>query len=66
MGQLLGCVIGPIFCLVVSPIDFFLSSSSISQKVTWQKVWVRLTFGRSLEVKNMQKQENLLRGVKTK
>jgi hypothetical protein len=31
----------------------------------WQKDWVRLTFGRSMKHKNMQKQENLIRNVKT-
>jgi hypothetical protein len=36
------------------------------EKVTWQKNWVLLTFGRFLEVKNMQKQENMLHSVKTK
>jgi hypothetical protein len=36
------------------------------ENITWQKIWVRLTSGRSLEVKNMQKQEYLLRSVKTK
>jgi hypothetical protein len=40
--------------------------SSISQKMMWQKVWVHLTSKRSLEVKNMQKQENMLDSVKTK
>jgi hypothetical protein len=34
------------------------------KKITWKKVWVRLMSGRSLKLKNMQKQGNLLRSVK--
>jgi hypothetical protein len=47
-----------------------LTSSShdplIPEKMMLQKDWVHLTSRRSLNVKNMQKQENLLRNVKTK
>jgi hypothetical protein len=38
----------------------------ILEKMMWQKEWVRLTSGRSLKVKNMQKQANMLHSVKTK
>jgi hypothetical protein len=54
----------PLF-LVASPIDFFFSRSSISQKMMWQKVWVSLTSVRPLKLKNMQKQGNLIRCVKS-
>jgi hypothetical protein len=59
-------MVGPLLHLVASPIDFFLSRSSISKKMMWKKYWVHLTVGRSLKVKNMQKQSNLLRSAKTK
>jgi hypothetical protein len=64
--QFLGRVVDPLFHLVVFPIDFFFSCDSISQKIMWQKDWVRLKSRRSLKVKNMQKQGNLLQSVKTK
>jgi hypothetical protein len=64
--QFLGHVVDPLFHLVEFFIDFFFSRSSISQKIMWQKDWVRLKSRRSLKVKNMQKQGNLLRSVKTK
>jgi hypothetical protein len=56
----------PLSCLVAFPVDFFFSGLLFPEKITWQKVWVRLTSGRSMEVKNMQKEGNLLRSVKTK
>jgi hypothetical protein len=34
--------------------------------MAWQNYWIFLTSGRSLEAKNIQKQENLLCRVKTK
>jgi hypothetical protein len=34
-------------------------SSSISQKITWQKDWVHLTSERSLQVKNVQKRKSV-------
>jgi hypothetical protein len=43
---------GPLLVLVASSVDFFSSWPSISQKMMWKKVWVRLTFGGSLKVKN--------------
>jgi hypothetical protein len=47
-------MVGPLLHLVASPVDFFISSSCISQKMMWQKVWVRLMFKRSLKVKNKE------------
>jgi hypothetical protein len=40
-------VVGPLSCLVASPIDFFFSR---------QIFWIRLMSERSLKVNNMQKQ----------
>jgi hypothetical protein len=55
-----------LFLLVAVLVDFFFSRSSKSQKKSVAKNWVCLTSERSLEVKNMKKQENLLRSVKIK
>jgi hypothetical protein len=53
-----------------SSLGSLLTSSSHDPRnpknMTWQKEWVCLMFGMSLKVKNMQKQENLLRCVETK
>jgi hypothetical protein len=51
-GRLVACMVGSLLVLVASPVDSLFSLSSIFQKMTWQKVWVRLTSGRSLKVKN--------------
>jgi hypothetical protein len=61
--------VGPAWSLLFSSLlRSLLTSSShnllFPKKVTWQKVWVHLTSERSLKLKNMQKQENLLRSVK--
>jgi hypothetical protein len=46
-AKVVACVVGPNFRLAASPIDFFFSRSSISQKMTWQNVWICLTSRRS-------------------
>jgi hypothetical protein len=58
--------VGPLLHLVAFPVDFFFSSSSTSQKNNVAKKLGQLTSERSLKVKKMQKQANLLRNVKTK
>jgi hypothetical protein len=60
------CVLhgGPSF----GPLESSLTSSSpalvFPKKMTWKKVWVCLMSERSLKVKNMKKQGNLLHSVK--
>jgi hypothetical protein len=62
--------VGPAWSLLFSSLlCSTLTSSSrdllFPEKMTWQRFWVHLTSDRSLKLKNMQKQENLLRSVKT-
>jgi hypothetical protein len=65
-ARVVACMVGPLLCLVVFLVEFVFSGSSISQKMTWQKYWVRSMSGTSLKFKNMQKKlENLLCSVKT-
>jgi hypothetical protein len=66
MARVMAGVVGPLLRLVAFPIDFFFSWSSIPRKNDVANFLVRLTFGRSMKVKNLQKQENLLCSVKTK
>jgi hypothetical protein len=48
-------VVGPLLRLVAFPIDFFFPQSFIPQKNYVTKIWVHLTFGRSMEVKKYAK-----------
>jgi hypothetical protein len=60
-------VVGPTLALVAFPIDFSSHGLIFPKKnMMWQKDWVCLTSRRSVKVKNMQNQGNLLHGVKTK
>jgi hypothetical protein len=52
MARVVACMVGPLLVLVASPLDSLFSWSSIFLNMMWQKVWVCLTFGRSLKVKN--------------
>jgi hypothetical protein len=52
--------------LLRSPLTFSSHGLLFREKITWQKHWVYLMFEGSLNVKNMQKQANLLHSVKTK
>jgi hypothetical protein len=56
-------VVSPLLCLIAFPVDFFSQPQDL-EKMMWQKRLGPFMSGRSLKVKNMQKQENLLRSVK--
>jgi hypothetical protein len=59
-------VVGPLLPLVASPADFFYSSSCIFRKNNVVKSLGLFDVGKSLKVKNMQKQGNMLCSVETK
>jgi hypothetical protein len=63
MGEEMGPTMRPRTC---SPLTSSSHGPLFPEKMMWQNDWARLTSGRSLKMKNMQKQENLLRSAKTK
>jgi hypothetical protein len=65
MARVVARMVGSLSYLMAFPVDLF-SQSSISLNNYVAKSLSPLTPRRSLEVKNMQKQGNMLRCVKTK
>jgi hypothetical protein len=59
------CMVGPLLALVASPIEFFFSGSCVSQENDVANSLGLSDAERSIKLKNMQKQGNLLHSVKT-